>query len=165
LDVNETLLIRVLAGFVEDGRIAQRSGYYATLEFTPALTAEQRAFFDPILAGDDAQRFSPSELADVVTALRSSRIEGIAQAFDTLVATGVFVKVGEALYTGRQIAEIRTGLEEAIRKSGSLTMAAFRDLVGTSRKYAVPLLEWFDSTGVTVRSGDLRVLREKSVSR
>jgi selenocysteine-specific elongation factor len=165
LDVNETLLIRVLAGFVEDGRIAQRSGYYATLEFTPALTVEQRAFFDPILAGDGAQRFSPSELADVVTALRSSRIEGIAQAFDTLVATGVFVKVGEALYTGRQIAEIRTGLEEAIRKSGSLTMAAFRDLVGTSRKYAVPLLEWFDSTGVTVRSGDLRVLREKSVSR
>jgi selenocysteine-specific elongation factor len=135
------------------------------LEFTPALTVEQRAFFDPILAGDGAQRFSPSELADVVTALRSSRIEGIAQAFDTLVATGVFVKVGEALYTGRQIAEIRTGLEEAIRKSGSLTMAAFRDLVGTSRKYAVPLLEWFDSTGVTVRSGDLRVLREKSVSR
>jgi selenocysteine-specific elongation factor len=32
-------------------------------------------------------------------------------------------------------------------------------LVGTSRKYAVPLLEWFDAAGVTLRSGDLRVLR------
>ena len=165
LDVNEALLVRFLASFVEDGRLVQRSGYYATLEFTPALTAEQRAFFEPILTPDPVQRFSPRELADVVGALRSSRIAGIPQAFDTLVVTGVLVKVGEALYTGRQIAEIRAGLEEAIRTTGSLTMAAFRDLVGTSRKYAVPLLEWFDSTGVTVRSGDVRVLREKTLSR
>ena len=40
-------------------------------------------------------------------------------------------------------------------------MATFRDLVGTSRKYAVPLLEWFDATGITHRAGDMRVLRVK----
>jgi selenocysteine-specific elongation factor len=41
-------------------------------------------------------------------------------------------------------------------------MAQFRDLVGTSRKYAVPLLEWFDASGVTIRNGDVRVLRERA---
>jgi selenocysteine-specific elongation factor len=40
-----------------------------------------------------------------------------------------------------------------------LTVSAFRELLGTTRKYAVPLLEYFDQQGVTRRQGDLRVLR------
>jgi selenocysteine-specific elongation factor len=40
-------------------------------------------------------------------------------------------------------------------------MADFRNLLGTSRKYAVPLLEWFDARGITIRTGDYRVLRTK----
>ena len=43
---------------------------------------------------------------------------------------------------------------------GGITVSAFRERLGTSRKYAVPLLEWFDQRGVTRRRGDLRVLRE-----
>ncbi len=43
-------------------------------------------------------------------------------------------------------------------------MARFRDAVGTSRKYAVPLMEWFDATGVTVRDGDLRALRHRAAA-
>jgi selenocysteine-specific elongation factor len=164
LEIDESLLVRLLASYVEDGRIVQRSGYYATLDHRPTLSADQQAFFERFLQPDPAQRYLPRELADVVAELRRSRIVGIAQAFDTLLATGVFVKVGDALYTGWQIAEIRAALEAALRKSGSLTMAAFRDLVGTSRKYAVPLLEWFDATGVTVRSGDVRVLRERAAA-
>jgi selenocysteine-specific elongation factor len=50
-------------------------------------------------------------------------------------------------------------LETAIRRDGPITMARFRDAVGTTRKHAVPLMEWFDATGVTVRDGDVRALR------
>jgi selenocysteine-specific elongation factor len=39
-----------------------------------------------------------------------------------------------------------------------LTVAEIRDLLGTSRKYAVPLCEYLDRAGVTVRTGDLRLL-------
>ena len=42
---------------------------------------------------------------------------------------------------------------------GGITVSAFRERLGTSRKYALPLLEWFDQRGVTIRRGDLRVLR------
>jgi selenocysteine-specific elongation factor len=38
-------------------------------------------------------------------------------------------------------------------------VSAFREALGTSRKYAVPLLEWFDQQGVTRREGDLRFPR------
>jgi selenocysteine-specific elongation factor len=40
-----------------------------------------------------------------------------------------------------------------------ITVSAFREALGTSRKYAVPLLEWFDARGVTRREGDVRVPR------
>lgn len=40
----------------------------------------------------------------------------------------------------------------------TIDVAAFKDLAGVSRKYAIPLLEYFDSLRVTVRQGDRRVI-------
>ena len=125
----------------------------------PRLSEEQRAFFERVVAVDEAQRLVPVALESLVAELRRTRIAGLPQAFDTLVATGALVKVGADVYRGTQIDEIRVRLEAAIRSHGPITMARFRDAVGTSRKYAVPLMEWFDATGVTVRDGDVRTLR------
>ncbi len=41
-----------------------------------------------------------------------------------------------------------------------LTAAELRDVLGVSRKHAIPLLEYFDAQGLTRRDGDLRVLRK-----
>ncbi len=161
LEVDEPFLIRLLASDAEEGRLGARDGYYATPAHRPRLSPEQRDFFERVVQVDPAQPLVPVALELVVGELRRARIAGLSQAFDTLVATGTLVKVGTDVYRGRQIAEIRRRLEEAIRRDGPITMARFRDAVGTSRKYAVPLMEWFDATGVTVRDGDLRALRER----
>ncbi|HEY0383832.1 MAG TPA: selenocysteine-specific translation elongation factor [Candidatus Elarobacter sp.] len=162
LGADEAFLVRVLASDAEDGRITARAGYYATLDHRPQLTAEQRAFFERSVPVDAAQPLVPAPLDDVVAQLRAARIAGLPQAFDTLVATGALVKVGADVYRGAQIAEIRKRLEAAVRRDGPITMARFRDAVGTTRKYAVPLMEWFDATGVTVRDGDVRALRNSA---
>ena len=91
--------------------------------------------------------------------MKRTKIAGLSQAFDTLVATGALVKVGTDVYRGTQIAEIRARLETVLRREKQITVSGFRDAIGSSRKYAVPLMEWFDASGVTLRSGDLRVLR------
>jgi selenocysteine-specific elongation factor len=54
-------------------------------------------------------------------------------------------------------------LEECAR-AGSITLARFRDLLGTGRKQAQLLLERFDADGITRRVGDERVLRRKAKS-
>jgi len=159
LGIAEPTLLRLLAAFAEDGRIAARGGYYATPGFVPALGAEQRDFFDRAFALDEGQPFLPVPFPELLAQVKTSKIAGLAQAFDTLLAGGVLVKVGDDVYRGEQIASARVRLEAALRAGGSLTMAQFRDLIGTTRKYAVPLLEWFDANGVTIRNGDLRVLR------
>jgi selenocysteine-specific elongation factor len=54
--------------------------------------------------------------------------------------------------------DIRRRLVDLISTQGPVTVAQVREMLGTSRKYAVPLLERFDATGVTRRVGDVRDL-------
>ncbi len=155
------MLVRILDAFVDQGKVARRAGYFALVGFTPKLSSEQQAFFDEELRTGAAAPFAPVPLAQVVSAVKHSRIDGIGKAFDTLLAKGALVKVNDDLYLGAQIAQIHGRIEQFLRLNDRMTMAQFRDLIGTSRKYAVPLLEWFDARGITVRSGDYRMLRAK----
>jgi selenocysteine-specific elongation factor len=162
LGVAEPLLVRMCAEFVENGRLAARSGYYSTLDHQPSLTAEQRALFDGLIPRGGAPSFLPVPFTGVASAVRRSQLDGAAQAFDTLLARGALVKIGDDLYLASQIAAIRTRVEGYLRDNERMTPAAFRDLLGTSRKYAMPLLEWLDARGVTLRNGDYRTLRRMS---
>jgi selenocysteine-specific elongation factor len=164
LEIPEALLLRLLAAFADDGAIASRGGYFSTTDYTPQLTPEQRAFFDEHVAPQPDQPFVPVALAELVSAVKSSRVPGIAQAFDALLFRGALVKVGQDVYLGRQIETIQGRVEAFLLREKQMTMAQFRDLAGSSRKYAVPLLEWFDARGITVRSGDFRMLRAKRAS-
>jgi selenocysteine-specific elongation factor len=48
---------------------------------------------------------------------------------------------------------------------GAVTAAAFRDRIGTGRKLAILILEFFDRSGLTTRHGDLRTIRHDRVQR
>jgi selenocysteine-specific elongation factor len=58
--------------------------------------------------------------------------------------------------------DARRLLVEECERAGSITLARFRDLLGTGRKPAQLLLERFDADGVTRRIGDERVLRRRA---
>ena len=72
-------------------------------------------------------------------------------------ALGDGLAVGAAAYE-----EARRLLVEECTAAGSITLARFRDLLGTGRKPAQLLLERFDADGITRRVGDERVLRRKA---
>jgi selenocysteine-specific elongation factor len=55
--------------------------------------------------------------------------------------------------------EFRHAVEATLRELGAATPAQFRDRLGLTRKYLIPLLEWADRRGITSRQGDTRVLR------
>jgi selenocysteine-specific elongation factor len=160
LGVPEALLMRVLGHFVEEGRLVNRGGYYAALGYRPSLTAEQRAFFDNLVPVDEGHPFLPISFAGAVAAVKLAHLVGISKAFDTMLARGALVKVGEDLYRGSQIDSVRACVEAHLNENERMTAADFRDLLGTSRKYAVPLLEWLDGHGVTIRIDDYRTLRK-----
>jgi selenocysteine-specific elongation factor len=76
---------------------------------------------------------------------------------------GRLVRVGDGLALGAAAYdEAKRLLLEECESAGSITLARFRDLLGTGRKPAQLLLERFDADGITRRVGDERVLRRRA---
>jgi selenocysteine-specific elongation factor len=74
-----------------------------------------------------------------------------------LVRMGKLVRVSDDLvFLPEQVDDIVRHLQDL---GSGFTVAEFRDHTGLSRKYAVPLLEWSDKRGLTLRRGDQRHLR------
>jgi selenocysteine-specific elongation factor len=78
----------------------------------------------------------------------------------------VLLDQGRAVRLKDNVVFHRTNLEKAesllvqfLREHRDITPIEFKDLLGVSRKYAIPLLEYFDSQKITIRIGDKRVLR------
>jgi len=57
------------------------------------------------------------------------------------------------------LAKAETLLVQYLRDHREITPIEFKDLLGISRKYAIPMLEYFDSQKITIRVGDKRILR------
>ncbi len=77
-----------------------------------------------------------------------------------LAREGSVERVDQERYALKQaLEEFRRAVEDTLRELGAATPAQFRDRLGLTRKYLIPLLEWADRRGITARKGDTRVLR------
>jgi selenocysteine-specific elongation factor len=81
--------------------------------------------------------------------------------FQVLVADRTLLRVKDSLYFHAEaLRSIQEQLVALLRQKKEIGPADFKDLFGVSRKYAIPLMEYFDTQRVTVRVGERRVLRE-----
>ncbi|HVF02348.1 MAG TPA: selenocysteine-specific translation elongation factor [Rubrobacteraceae bacterium] len=79
-----------------------------------------------------------------------------------LLKRGEAVQLADGLFTSDEVAQnILEEIKTATRENGEISLADFRDRMGTSRKYAQAWLEYADTAGVTRRVGDARVLTRR----
>jgi selenocysteine-specific elongation factor len=86
---------------------------------------------------------------------------GVARrALAKLASSGQVVRLGPDLhFSAEAVEEAKRRIVEFLEFRGTMLAKDARDITGSSRKYIVPLLEYFDAQGVTKREGDARVLR------
>ncbi|MDZ4180361.1 MAG: SelB C-terminal domain-containing protein, partial [Coriobacteriia bacterium] len=83
------------------------------------------------------------------------------KALTQLVSQGAVVRLGpEMHFAAPVIGQARERLVAHLTAHGSGTASELREALGVSRKFAIPLLEYFDAQGVTRREGDARTLRK-----
>ncbi|MEQ8213608.1 MAG: SelB C-terminal domain-containing protein, partial [Smithellaceae bacterium] len=76
---------------------------------------------------------------------------------------GDLTKINEELcFSSEILNKLRSDYKAMLIKDGKATPASFKELTGLSRKYIIPLMEYFDMNKLTVRVGDHRILREKT---
>lgn len=117
----------------------------------------------------DADEVPPElerEAAVVLETLRGAGTEPpameTAPAVRLLLKRGGVVRLGEGLFGARETAEkVLEQIKEACQQEGEISLAAFRDKLGTTRKFAQAWLEYADAEGVTRRVGDARVLTRR----
>ena len=77
-----------------------------------------------------------------------------------LIEEGLIVKTKEDLYFYVEaIAALKKRLVDFLKSNGEMTTPQFKEMTGVSRKFLIPLLEFFDAQNVTIRIGDIRKLR------
>ena len=93
-----------------------------------------------------------------------ARREDMAAILRVAAGTGLIVPVERDRYFARKaLDEFETVLRE-IGGGGEIGVGALRERLGLSRKFLIPLLEWADREGITVRIGDTRRLRISPVT-
>jgi selenocysteine-specific elongation factor len=102
--------------------------------------------------------FSPPDVEEALERVGGAdRARSVLQA---MVQIGELVDVGQGLLFHPEVLEAgKERIRQEFQRGGAFTVSQFRQWVGTSRKYAVPLLEYYDQIGFTRRVGNERVVR------
>jgi selenocysteine-specific elongation factor len=76
-----------------------------------------------------------------------------------MVKEGSIVRINDSMYiTSSVYRKMIENLKEFFSRKPEMTVAEFRDILVTTRKYALPFLEYLDSNKITLRIGDIRKL-------
>jgi selenocysteine-specific elongation factor len=102
---------------------------------------------------------SPKELSEEW----SEREEEVRAIFEHLTHEGVLVKIKGEIYVHRVSFEnLKEELVAYLKSHQEITTPQFKEMTGASRKYAIPMIEYFDQSKLTLRIGEKRVLRGSS---
>ncbi len=127
---------------------------------TVTLSEDEQATASRLQQVLDAGGLTPPEMKDIEATLGLPRKQ-LADLLAILESQRKVVKVTTDLYIGMpSLEEARTALIAQLTSQGEISAAIFRDVLGISRKTAIPLLEYFDRIGLTLRVGDVRKLRK-----
>jgi selenocysteine-specific elongation factor len=135
----------------------------ARADFKPKLGANLRKLKDKMVAAFQEARFQPPDPASFA-GQAGGNAANLKDLFDVCVAEGLLVQITDDIYLHSNTeSEMRRLISEKLAAGPGLTVAEIRDLLGTTRKYAVPLCEYLDRVGVTRREGDLRFIGESKI--
>ncbi len=96
---------------------------------------------------------SKEELSEILQ-LRPKEVSDILR---LMQKEGRLTRINDSLYLTRQHYDrMLSLLKDFFSKKPQMTVAEFRDLLGTTRKYAIPFLEYLDSNKITLRVGEVR---------
>ena len=123
-------------------------------DFEVRLTAAHRAAIETML-----DRIVPTGLAGQDAGEATKGVDEGDALLAHLVDTRRVGRVGPRVFDGARLRELVGAVRAVLEAEGELTPGRFKELTGLSRKGAIPLLEWLDQTGVTLRKGDVRIAR------
>jgi selenocysteine-specific elongation factor len=155
--ISAALFGRLLGDLQAAGLVAQERDKVRLASHTPRLSEAEEAVRGRLeTLYREAGLQPPGQAAALQQAAPDRKL---AQAvFFRLVDDGTLIRIKDDLYLHREHVERAKGmLLDHLKAHGSIGVPTFKELLGVSRKYAIPFLEYFDQVRVTRRQGDERL--------
>lgn len=147
--------------FEKEDLITIKEQYLSIKEFQVVLTKDQENIKALIIQKINQDPFNPPKRKEVESSLLKEYDELSVQQVFQLLITRELIKIQEDIYVTRENFEkAKAILVEHLQNHGTISIAEFRDMLGSNRKIAVSLLEKYDAEGITRREGDQRVINK-----
>ncbi|MBN2081240.1 selenocysteine-specific translation elongation factor [bacterium] len=145
-----------LAEAVADGRLVSVGGTYALprVEIKLSQRDEQAVELIEKALNASAQPDQPEDFQDSLP-VDKKRMK---QLLNYLEEQGRIVSQLGMYFGAEIIARAQRSLKRHFEKQDTVTVSEFRQMMGSSRKYTVPLIQYLDQSGMLVREGDVRKL-------
>ena len=150
------LLEAVFDHLVRSGELVEIGGNFGPADAQVQLTKKQQQHRAAMLERITAAGLAPPTAKELADELRQP-LDQMLPLLNLCVEDGLLLRVGDGLYaTPAAVEQGRQRCEQLLAEQGEATVSQLREAWGVSRKYAVPLSEYFDSLGITRRDGDVR---------
>ena len=104
---------------------------------------------------------TPPTLKELPGAIGTQDTGAVREVLYLLVQQKDLVRVKDDLYFNSAVLDrLESELVDFLNKNETIDASRFKEMTGASRKYTIPLLEYFDAKKVTIRVGDTRKLRQ-----
>ena len=149
----------ILAALAREGKIKAVADRYALADFAVHLTKRQSAIREKLLQTYRKAGLEVPGLDEVIASFPPAEQGDCRQVVESLVSGGGLVMLTPELCLHSQVyAQVCDKTRDFMAEHQELTLAEFRDLLGTSRKYALAVLEYYDKNKILKKDGDVRRL-------
>ena len=155
--LNQKQLAALLEIWRDQGMLCLKSGWLSLPDFTPQPQAKQVAWLRQIEEDYEAALFSPPDWTEEMERLKAPEADR-PELLLWLCEQGALIKIAEGVYFHKKALNAALNKLAQINAAEGFTLAQARDVLATSRKYALPLLEYLDREKITKRIGEKRVL-------
>ncbi len=152
----------VVRQLIGEGQIVADNDVIRLAGHKNELSPEEGEFIEKLMLSLKAARYQPPKIDEAINASSSKIDSEVAKKLIQLkLKGGELIKVTDDLYFAADpIIELTSAIRKYADTSSDrlIDVARFKEIAGVSRKYAIPLLEYFDRERVTVRAGDRRMI-------
>lgn len=156
---DQAIVDALIGELCREGALKRAGERYALADFEVRYTKRQGAIREKLLQSYRKADIEPGALEEVAALFQPNERADFKQVLDSVLSGGELVMLSPEICYHREAYERASGVVRAhFTENETLTLAQLRDLLATSRKYALAILEYFDKNGITKKEGDFRRL-------
>jgi selenocysteine-specific elongation factor len=158
LPVEVLLFNKILEELAQENKIMLADNRVALATHQLQLTERQQKLMDRIARIYFEAGFTTPDIFNIAERIGVS-VADVEDTLQILFETEVLIRAEEGIFFHqKRVDEAMQLIKAHFNREHQLTVGDFREMIASSRKYAVPLLSYFDAIGLTVRQQDVRVL-------